>query len=171
MEQKFPQTDPAALIDAAREQLSQQLAFGDAIDTKLGVFLGVQSALIALLMAAVVVQVRVPQFWGVRGIVVSAGVYLVSVAIGMCGLWPRKWKGSNLNIRRLYADYFDLPGNAAGWNLARSYARAYQANEPAYKLKALMIRLAPIGLIAQTILLAGTLFAGHVARRGVNPAA
>jgi hypothetical protein len=156
--QKFPATDPAILIDAARERMSQQLAFVDAIETKLGVFLGVQSALIALLMAAVVVQLKNPQFWGILGIVVSAVVYVASVGVGMYGLWPRKWKGPDINIRRLYADQFE-PGNAAGWKLARSYTRAYEANEPAYKVKARMIRLAPIGLIAQTILLAGTLFA------------
>jgi hypothetical protein len=159
VQQKFPSTDPANLIDAAREQMSQQLAFVDAIEAKLGVFIGVQSALVALLMAAVVVQTQAIQFWPILGIVASAILYVISVAIASVGLWPHKWKGFDMNIRRLYADYFDLPGNAAGWQLARSYARAYEANEPTYKVKALMIRLAPIGLVAQTILLAATLFA------------
>jgi hypothetical protein len=158
VKQKFPSTDPATLVDAAREQMSQQLAFVDAIEAKLGVFIGVQSALIALLMAAVVVQMQGPQFWAILGIGASAILYVISVVIASVGLWPHKWKSFDMNIRRLYADYFDQ-GYAAGWKLARSYSRAYEANEPTYKVKALMIRLAPIGLIAQTILLAATLFA------------
>lgn len=158
IEQRFPVTNPTTLIDAAREQLSQQFAFVDAIEAKLGVYLGVQSALIGLLVAVLVVQTKTPHLWGLLGIVESAAIYAASVGIAAYGLWAREWKGPDIDIRRLYADQFDLPQkNAAGWKLAKSYTLAYEKNEPAYKAKALMIRLAPIGLVAQTVLLVVTL--------------
>lgn len=158
IERKDPPTDPAIMIDVTREQLGLQLGFIDAIDSKLAVYLGVGSALIALLAAIVSVLQKDARGWGLSGIWVSALVYGVLVAITTIGMWARRWK-AQIDTRRLYADQFDIPANASGWRLVNTYEAAFRGNLPAYNLKTRMIRLAPIGLVAQTLVLAATLWA------------
>jgi hypothetical protein len=161
VKRKDPPTDPSVMIDTTREQLSLQLGFIDAIDAKLGVYLGIGSALIGLLAAIASVQSKDPQVWGLRAIWLTGFVYVVLVAITMIGMWARGWKAA-INTRLLYADQFDRTANASGWALVNTYEAAFRGNVPAYNLKALMIRLAPICLVVQTALLALTLWAIRV---------
>ena len=61
------------MIDLTRDQLSLQLDSVDAIDAKLGLFLGVGSALIAVLMGVLTVQTQALGIWAIRGTALTVG--------------------------------------------------------------------------------------------------
>src|SRR5438552_3289278 len=53
---KYPRGDPALMLDLARAQLSTQLDFADAVDSKGIAFLGWGSAILGLFLAALALR-------------------------------------------------------------------------------------------------------------------
>jgi hypothetical protein len=118
---RYPNADPNLMIELTRDQLGVQLEFVDAIDAKLGVFLGVASALIAILMGAVTVQTQPLGYWGTRGLVVSVLAYLAVAAACIVGLWLRPWRGE-IKAQRVYRDHYIRDEHVIGWDLVGTYA-------------------------------------------------
>jgi len=144
------------MIDLTRDQLSLQLASVDAIDAKLGLFLGVASGLIAILMGVLTVQTQALGIWATRGVTLSVGVYLLMAITCIVGLWVRSWHGV-IKAVKIYEDHYTLDQREVGWKLVETYVTSYRKNRPNYSLKVSALRLSSIGLASQTLLLVLTL--------------
>ena len=152
MAKRYPSGDAGPMVDATRDQLSLQLGFIDAVDTKIGVFLSIGSALLVILVGVVVVQTNGLHLWGARGVVGSGLCYGVLATVSLIGIWGRSWK-AEIDDKRFYADHFDHPTEAM-WRLAETYSYQYAYNRPKFNLKVLLMQVAATALVLQTVTLA-----------------
>jgi hypothetical protein len=155
-ERQFPDRDPHLMIDLTRDQLSLQLQSVDAIDAKLGLFLGVGSALIAVLMGVLTVQTQALGIWAIRGTAVTVGIYLVLATACIFGLWLRPWRGP-INAASVYHDHYTVENREIGWELVNTYVSHHKKNQTGLKQKVSALRLSSIGLASQTLALVATL--------------
>lgn len=93
-------TDARVLIDIARQRLQNQLAFGDALDNKIGMMFAAGSALLGLLGVVFALQEgqsRLPDesVFGIPEVTIGGLAlffYIVVTVAGVAGLWIRDWK-------------------------------------------------------------------------------
>src|SRR2546428_3902826 len=147
MAKRYPSGDASPMVDAARDQLSLQLGFIDAVDTKIGLFLSIGSGLLGIMVGVAVVQVSGLHAFGVVGIVASGGCYALLAIVSLLGIWGRSWK-AEIDLKRFYADHFDQPEEAT-WRLAETYSFQYAHNRPHYDQKVLLMQIAATALVLQ----------------------
>jgi hypothetical protein len=147
---RYPDAGPEVMYDLVRAQLDRLLSFNDALDTKLGVYFGIGSAVIGALAAVYVINPHAltPTTGGIV-LVVGAGLYLQLAIICLSLMWPRKWD-TEPDIDAVYARYARHSADEIKWTTTHDYAVYCKRNLTRYTAKAKRGRWAPILLLAET---------------------
>ena len=149
----FPDSDPQLMYDLTTGRLQYQLSFADAIDSKIGIFLGWGGASLALLAATF--ALRPHEFHGlaVVTLVLSAIAYLVVAAASITALYGREWKTAP-DIEAVLQAHGSTDERQLRWAVVSALIKAYRTNEPFYKIKSKCLTVSLIGVVIQTLLLA-----------------
>jgi hypothetical protein len=147
-ETTYPNADASLMLDLAQAQLATQLSFVDAIDAKLGTFLGWASGLIAIYAAFLALR---PHAFGPIDVLlvgVNLGAYAAVAYSGLRGLRPYAWS-TGPPLDDLWSIYENQEANLK-WRVAADFYNYFEENEPERVRKETYLRLARIGLIVQT---------------------
>jgi hypothetical protein len=89
---EFSERNLTLLFDLWKRELDDQISLVDSLDTKIGIFLSVASALIALLAAVVVLKAPHFNVFEVLSIIATSVIYFALLVQAWSGLKPREWK-------------------------------------------------------------------------------
>ncbi len=145
--------DPQPLLDAVRDQLQTQLDFVDAIDSKVGVQLGVGSALAGILAAVAPLLTHGPGIASGASIALAIGSFASLVYLSFRILWGQRWQFGPQPERLLAYYGATKDDNEVAWEAVDSYAAAFRRNERAYWQKVNRARWAMVGLVVETVAL------------------
>jgi hypothetical protein len=163
----YPERDPQLLYELAKDRLSTQLGFVDAVDNKLGLLFSASSALMGILVAVFAIRgVNIPFGVGEFLIISISGLlYLVAGALTYAAYSPREW---NLGpeLREVWDDLWDPDADESvvRWRVATALWQNYEANQPAQEKKAKQLPFLVLVIICQVAALCSAL--GLVAAGG-----
>jgi hypothetical protein len=147
----FPDYDPGIWYELAKDALDTQLAFVDAIDAKLGSFLGTGSALVAILAAVYALKPDVVKDAQVHALALAAFFYVVLAVISMAALMSRKWgTGPDVEALRALAEERNYTDDQIRWKAQSRYVDDVEKNDKRYWLKAWGLRVVLVGLVLET---------------------
>jgi hypothetical protein len=145
--------DPTLLTDLARDQLGYLLGSADAAETKTGIFFGVGSTLVGLLVAIVALKPpRTP--WSI-GCASGAGATYLTLTV-FC-LWvyrTDKWR-LGPDVRLLAGKWRTRTAEANKWAVLQTLLMDYTDNTKPYGHKLLRTRVGATLLLAETLALGG----------------
>jgi hypothetical protein len=120
--------DPDLMLDVAREALADQLQAIDALDGKLGMVLGIGTALVGLVAAVVALRPHTLTVSGWLAVCFAAGVYLCLLARVVSAMRPQRWDwGPELDW--LWGETTSgNDGRDLRWSLALRYKEDVTAN-------------------------------------------
>jgi len=125
--------NPGVIYDLARTKLTDQLAFGESVETKLGLFMSVGSGLLAVLAAVVVL--RHPGIVQAGVLIAGAASFAVLACYAIPALWLTRWalgpSDDGLISRRLAG----VTERETLWEAVARYRSDYEANNPVYRGK------------------------------------
>lgn len=139
----FPDRDPDLFYDLAKDRLSTQLDFIDAVDNKIGMLFSVSSALMGILVAVVAFKATGTKTgkvttadWVLVG--VSGGFYLLVAATTVFGYYGRQW-GTGPKLEQVYKDSLKptatLSDDLLKWQVAGDFVNDYRDNIPVQRTK------------------------------------
>jgi hypothetical protein len=163
--EEFPSRSPDFWYDLTKDQLAQQMADVNALDSKLGLFLSAGSAVIGFQLAVYAFQPSRFGFWQVRSLILAAAIYGLLSTVALVGLLSRSW-GEGPDVRQLEADAEEkkYDDDQLKWKAASRYLEDFETNQQKYNLKVWGLRVAASCLIAETISVGFGLFALAAAR-------
>lgn len=159
----FPTRDPQLMYEVARDRLSTQLDFIDAIDGKIAMLVSIASALLGIAAAVFALHTTSAPVaghadgglsgWEIATLVIGAVSYTVVVAFGMNAYLCRDWDVGP-SLRALW----DQHGSADSderikWGVAVDTWLGYEANKPTYDTKERALKVAFFGTALETLVL------------------
>ncbi len=148
--------DPQVLLDLVQAQLATQLAFVDAVDTKLGLFLSVGSGLLGILAAVLALRTHPQAGAGIWTLGAAGIAYLVLAAASGSGLASRSWD-LGPEPREVEPDIGRVPLHAVKWGMTARFNEAYEANQAALERKNMLLYVSLGALVIETVALAAGL--------------
>ena len=159
----YPNRDPQLMLDLARDQLSVQLAAGDAADAKLSGLIGWGAGAPGILAA--VLALKPASFHGLEIISLALVVvtYSVLAVIVFLALSRKSWNlGPKMD--QVWDDHFALTERQLRWETARDLWSYYDDNRPTHdrKMKAVRKALALVMLETAALVIGLILVAAGV---------
>jgi hypothetical protein len=148
-----PGGDPSLLIDLARDQLGYQQGAADAAETKVGIYFGVGSTLLGVLVA--IVALKPPHtFWTITAACAVTASYVALTVASLSAYWDDEWKlGSD--VRKVADLWPKRTPRANQLHTLQTVVSDYEYNKAGpYKSKLFRSRASAYALTAETATLA-----------------
>lgn len=143
-----PNGDASLMVNICQDRVQAQLDSVNTIDSKAGVLLGVATALIAILGAALPVVNHPPQTIAAISLVVSLLAYATVAVASFRSLNLREWAfGPDPDY--MLNRYGRVDDRELTWEVAEGYAKAFLVNESGFRDKTDQARTASIFLVVQ----------------------
>ena len=158
-------SDPRLVFELARDRLQTQLAFADAMDSKLGALFAAASAIIGLLAAIFAIQsstlgsTSTPMDLGAREaliLIIALGLFAVVVVSGIAA-WPRIWQ-TGPSVEDAFRDAQRYPLSDFTATQISGYVESWNENKPKNALKAWALRLSYVAVTGEVACLVAAIW-------------
>ena len=148
--------DLTLLYEIARSRLDTQLAFLDSLDTKLGLFLSVGSAILTVAAALVAVDRTRWSIWAALALALAIGAFIGVAFFTVTALREQKW-GIGPDITLVAALLKREGESAATKSVINTLIDLFSGNQSAYDAKVGALAPAAIALVVETLAAAAAL--------------
>ena len=151
----YPSGDPQLVYELARERLLRQLNQSGALDSKVGLYWSLATAILAITAGLIGVQAKSfePEV-AIKTLLLGAGFYIVLTLASLLALHVRTWSiGPKVEEAWKYAREPNFAINTQYWWAAESYTSEFSNNLTSMRIKIWTARLAPVLVMAQIALL------------------
>jgi hypothetical protein len=151
-DESFPDRDPGIWYELSKDALDRQLSFADAVDAKLGGFLGSGSALLGILVAVYALKPDAVKQTQTSLLILSSIFYGVLALASLAASMGHRW-GTGPKVRALESDAQDrgYTDNQIRWKAAATYLDDMERNECWYTLKVWGLAVTVIFLVLETV--------------------
>jgi hypothetical protein len=151
-EEQFPDRQPDIWYELSKDALDRQLSFVDAIDAKVGGFLGSGSALLGILVAVYALKLNAIKQMQTTFLICSVILYGILALASIATLMKREW-GTGAKVRALESDAEKrgYSNNQIRWKAASTFLDDMEKNECWYRFKIWGLRVAVISLFLETV--------------------
>ncbi len=144
------------LYEIARSRLDTQLAFLDSLDTKLGLFLSVGSAILTVAAAIVAVDRTRWSIWAGLALALAIGAFIGVAFFTVTALRGQKWS-IGPDVTQVAALLWTEGESAATKSVINTLVDLFSRNQSAYDAKVGALAPAAIALVVETLAAAAAL--------------
>lgn len=156
--EQYPPRDPGLYLAVAKERLDSQMAFVDALDSKIGLLVSVASGLLGILAAVFALRsvqaestASAPE---IVTLVLAGCAYLVAASSGLGAYFLRSWK-TGPPLPQTWDLMWGSDGDQlVGWKLGNIYRLSYEQNQANHRRKSNAVRVLFIAVVIQSLLAA-----------------
>lgn len=149
----FPDRDPEAFYELTRDRLASQLTLLTALEQKIGLVVGLASALLGILAGGYALRGSLGAV-GVLFLLAVTGLYVVAAYKSFRAYYAREWEVGPKLTEAWTTMWSDQDDRRVAWGLAADYWHAYYNNCVNYEKKTEALKTVFILVVTQTLLVA-----------------